>query len=81
MNNPDGGYRIATRVNVATTGSTAGNSSPVSTLPVIVLCPIGGICTFPILASDPNADPLTFRLSTPAEASAFAPNPNSFGIQ
>ena len=78
MNNPNGGYRIETLVNVGTQGA---NSSPVTTLPVIVPCPINGLCSFQIPAVDPNGDPLNFRLSTAAEASSFNPTPNSLGTQ
>jgi hypothetical protein len=45
-----------------------GNSSPVSSLPPIVQCPQGGLCTFTIPASDNELDPLTFRLSTQPES-------------
>jgi hypothetical protein len=78
MNNPDGGYRIETLVNVGTQGA---NSSPVTTLPVIVPCPINGLCSFQIPTADPNGDPLNFRLSTAAEASSFTPFANSVGNQ
>lgn len=70
INNPDGGYRVETLVNVGT-----GNSSPVSTLPPIILCPQSGLCSFTVPGSDPNGDPLNFRLSTSAEASG-----SSFGF-
>lgn len=78
MNNPDGGYRVETVVNV---GTQAANASPISTLPVIVLCPIDGPCTFQIPAADPNGNQLTYRLSTPTEASSFTSGPNSLGTQ
>ena len=67
INNPDGNYRIETRV---TPGST--NRPPVSTMPPIVLCPKSGLCVFSVPASDPDGDPVTFRLSTPTEASGSA---------
>lgn len=63
INNPDGEYRIETVVNVGGT-----NSSPVSALPPIVNCPINAVCSFQVPGSDPNGDPLRFRLSTSAEA-------------
>lgn len=66
INNPDGNYRVETLVNVG-----AGNSSPVSALPPIVLCPQNGLCSFTVPGADPNGDPLNFRLSTSAEASSF----------
>ncbi len=65
MNNPDAAFRVATIVNVTTP---AVNSSPVSALPPIILCPIDGLCEFTVPASDNELDPLTFRLATPAEA-------------
>jgi hypothetical protein len=68
INNPDGGYRVETLVNVGTQG---GNSSPISALPPIVLCPINAVCSFQVPGTDPNADTLSYRLSTSAEASAF----------
>jgi uncharacterized repeat protein (TIGR01451 family) len=79
VNNSNGGYRVETLVNVGT-----GNSSPVSALPPIVQCPINAVCSFLVPGSDPDGDPLQFRLSTSAEASStggftqpgppFAPN-------
>ncbi|TMA54744.1 MAG: hypothetical protein E6J80_09975, partial [Deltaproteobacteria bacterium] len=69
INNPDGGYRVETVVNVGT-----GNSSPVSALPPIVLCPINALCSFRVPGADPNGDPLHFRLSTATEASSGPPN-------
>lgn len=65
INNPDGGYRVETRVNVGT-----GNNSPVTALPPIVVCPIGEVCTFLVPGVDPDGDPLNFRLSTSLEASS-----------
>lgn len=62
VNNPDGGFRVETTVNVGT-----GNSSPTSTIPSIVVCPEDGDCNFFVPGVDPE-DPVTFRLSTPAEA-------------
>ncbi len=63
MNNPDGNYRVQAVVDVGT-----GNSSPVSSLPPIVLCPQNGICTFSIPASDNEGNALNFRLATSAES-------------
>ena len=68
INNPDGDYRVETLVNVGT-----GNSSPVSALPPIVVCPINALCSFFVPAADPNGDPLRFRLSTSVESSSFGP--------
>jgi cysteine-rich repeat protein len=64
INNPSGNYRIETQVTVGT-----GNRSPVSSMPPIVQCPINGICAFTVPASDPDGDPIRFRLSTSTEAS------------
>jgi len=63
LNNPDNSYRIQTRVNVGT-----GNSSPVSTLPPVVLCPQNGLCQFTVPVSDNELNPVTFRLSTASES-------------
>jgi hypothetical protein len=68
INNPDGGYRVETVVNVGT-----GNSPPASTLPPIVVCPTDDVCQFFIPAGDANGDRLRFRLSTSGEASSFGP--------
>jgi hypothetical protein len=67
INNPDGPYRVETIVNVGTA-----NSSPVSTLPPIVVCPIGTLCSFFVPAGDANGDRLRYRLSTSVEASGGA---------
>jgi cysteine-rich repeat protein len=64
INNPDGSYRIETRVTPGT-----GNRPPVSTMQPVVLCPRDGVCTFQVPASDPDGDPITYRLSTSSEAS------------
>jgi hypothetical protein len=76
LNNPNGGYRVETLVNVA---PPVANSSPVSGMPPIVLCPINAVCSFQVPASDPNGDPLNYRLSTAAEASSSAPGANWLG--
>src|SRR5439155_14166619 len=70
---PDGGYRVETVVNVGTE-----NSSPVSALPPIVLCPLNALCSFRVPGADPNGDPLHFRLSTASEASSFEPDSDCF---
>jgi cysteine-rich repeat protein len=64
INNADGNYRVETIVTVGT-----GNRSPVSSMPPIVQCPINGICSFTVPGSDPDNDPIRFRLSTSTEAS------------
>ena len=77
LNNPDGGYRVETRVNVGTQGA---NSSPVSALPPIVFCPINALCSFQVPGVDPDGDPLTYRPSTAPEAnSTFPPGSNWSG--
>lgn len=64
INNPDGSYRIETRVTPGT-----GNYPPVSTMPPVVLCPRNGLCTFQVPGSDPDGDTVTYRFSTASEAS------------
>src|SRR5262249_11784285 len=63
INNPGGEYRIETLV-------TPGHPMrpPVSAWPPIVGCPINGVCTFRVVAFDPDGDALRFRLSTSDEA-------------
>ncbi len=63
INNPDGGYRLETIVNVGT-----GNHTPVSDLPAIVTCPYDSECSFIVPGADEDGDILNFRLSTSAEA-------------
>jgi hypothetical protein len=64
LNNPDpAGYRIETLIDVGT-----GNGSPVISLPPIVRCVQGQICSFQIPAFDEAGDPLSFRLSSFAES-------------
>ena len=65
LNNPDGGYRVQTFVTIGD-----GNSSPVSALPPVIICPFPATCTFLVPGADPNGDSLRFRLSSPAEASS-----------
>lgn len=65
INNPDAAYRLQTIVNVG-----AGNSSPVSGLLPIILCPQNGLCTFTVPASD--SDPVSFRMSTLGESGLVA---------
>jgi len=61
-NAPDGSYRV-----LATVDFNAESSSPVSTLPTIVNCPTGGICTFFVPAADADNDALSYRLATGSE--------------
>src|SRR6185295_7194593 len=67
INNPDLDYRVETQVVVG-----MGNSSAVSALPPIVICPQNALCTFLVPATDPDGDTLTFRLSTAPEADTGA---------
>jgi hypothetical protein len=69
INNPDNNYRVTTVVNVGGLSASTGtpNSSPVSALPPIVLCPQDALCSFTIPVSDNEGDPVTFRLSTNTE--------------
>jgi hypothetical protein len=67
INNPDLDYRVETRVEIG-----MGNSSAVSALPPIVICPQNALCTFLVPATDPDGDTLTFRLSTAPEADTGA---------
>jgi len=71
MNNPDNQYRVETRVNAG-----SGKSSPVTSLPPIVLCPQNGLCQFSIPVSDNDLDPVSFRLSTNGE-SGISSHPGS----
>jgi len=73
QNNPDGGFRVETVINAG--GS---NNSPVTALPPIVLCPIGGICRFFVPGADSNGDSLSYRLSTSNEAKGVFGIPDQF---
>jgi len=63
INNDSEDYRIESTVIVPGT-----NHPPVTTMPPIRLCPKNALCSFFVPASDPDADPLTFRLSLSTEA-------------
>ena len=63
MNNPDGSVRFETLVNLGAT-----SASPVGLVPPIVDCPLNAVCTFGVPATDPDGQPLTWRLSTADEA-------------
>jgi len=53
---------------------TAGyNDAPIISLPPIVDCEVPVVCKIPIPASDPNKDPLSFRLGTYTEATGAPP--------
>ncbi len=62
VNNPSAAYRVQTVVNAGST-----NSSPASTLPHVVNCPTGADCSFVVPATDPDMDPVTYRLATAGE--------------
>ena len=63
MNNPDGNVRFETLVNLGAT-----SASPVGLVPPIVDCPLNAVCTFGVPATDPDGQPLAWRLSTSDEA-------------
>ena len=62
-----GKIKVTTPAGTATS-ATAPSSPTVSTIPAIVACQKNSVCTFPLPASDPDSDPVTFRLSTSNEA-------------
>lgn len=67
INNPGLRYRLESVINAGST-----NNSPVSALPPVVLCPIDTLCSFQVPVTDPNNDPVGFRLSTSTEATGSA---------
>ncbi|WP_417611210.1 T9SS type A sorting domain-containing protein [Owenweeksia hongkongensis] len=78
INNSDDGFHSESVV----TPCVKGNDSPVSTQVPIVKLPNGvAVNTFMVAATDPNGDPLVYRLATAAEAGDFAStNPVGFSI-
>ena len=69
INNGDGDFRSESIV----TPCNRGNDSPVSTQTPIVKLPKGVAAnSFMVAASDPNGDPLTYRLATSVEACGYA---------
>jgi hypothetical protein len=66
INNPDGFYAV--RTTVFPSFGSIGNSSPVSGMPPIIDFCLNRVNTFLVPASDPNLNPLTFRLATGTEA-------------
>ncbi|REK51821.1 MAG: hypothetical protein DWQ48_00160 [Bacteroidetes bacterium] len=77
-NNNDKDYRLQTTVNV---GGPPFNNAPVSTLPRIVNLPINAIAaTFTVPATDPDNDPLTFRLATTTESGMPTISPAGFSL-
>ena len=67
LNNPGSGYGVQTRVTLGT-----GNRSPVSNIVPIVNVLQGGVQTWFVPAADADADLLSWRLSTIAEATGTA---------
>lgn len=63
INNPDGGVRFETIVNLAAT-----SASPVSLVSPIVDCPINALCSFTVPAADADGQGLSWRFATAAEA-------------
>ena len=74
INNADGYFRSECKV----TACGLGNKSPVSSLsPIVKLSKGLSPAAFIIPGSDPDGDPLTFRLATYAEAISFGPGANA----
>lgn len=78
LNNSDNSFRSESIV----TPCSKGNDSPVSTQVPIVKLPNGvAVNTFMVAATDPNGDPLSYRLATAIESGdAFNTNPVGFSI-
>jgi hypothetical protein len=60
----------------ATVSPFSGNSSPVSAMAPVVVVPANPAATFFVPATDPDGDPLRWRLGTEAEASAASLSPD-----
>jgi hypothetical protein len=73
MNNPEGWYRLETKVDLLNA-----NHSPEATPIVLQVCHIGTVCTFPIVATDPDGEAPRYRLSTSAEAAGYVPGYDPF---
>ncbi|WP_231250641.1 PKD domain-containing protein [Nocardioides furvisabuli] len=67
MNNGDGEIRYETLVDLSKT-----SASPVGLVPPIVDCPVESTCTFSVPASDPDSQPMKWRLATDLEAGGSA---------
>jgi len=65
INNPDFDYRVESFVNL---DPNKPNEPPKTLITPIVGCELNSVCQFFVLATDPDGDPLRWRLSTPAEA-------------
>jgi len=74
LSNPDNGYSVTTVVDF-----TSPDSSPVSSVPPIVLCPQEGTCSFNLPVSDNEGDPVTFRLATALEMNVDEWSPPATG--
>jgi hypothetical protein len=78
QNNNDQTYTLISTVNV---GGPPFNNPPVSALPPFVNIPINSTNNlFTIPATDPDGDPVTFRLSTSAESGLVTPLPTGFTL-
>ncbi len=62
VNNPDQSYRLESLVDLTT-----GNSPPKTLIAPIAGCEIDSTCQFFVLATDPDGDPLRWRLSDSSE--------------
>ncbi len=71
----DDNWRVQTVINIG-----ASSGSAVSALPVIVTCPISGLCQFPIGAAQPDFNPVSYRLATAADSSTSPVNPPNTSI-
>jgi hypothetical protein len=71
----DDAWRVQTVINI---GDSAG--SAVSALPVIVTCPVSGLCQFPIGAVQPDLHAVTYRLATAADSPTSPVNPPNTSI-
>lgn len=71
----DDPWRVQTVINI---GASAG--SAVSALPVIVTCPVSGLCQFPIGAVQPDLHAISYRLATAADSSTNPVNPPNTSI-
>ncbi|MEO5853001.1 MAG: post-COAP-1 domain-containing protein, partial [Nocardioides sp.] len=75
QNNGDGNVRYETLVDLAAT-----SASPVGLVPPIVDCPINAVCTFSVPATDPDGQPMAWRLSTAVEAGGSFVQPTGASV-
>lgn len=71
INNPSGGYRIETIVDLAQTSASPQGLLP----PAIIDCPQDDLCSFFVTAVDPDGQPLRWRFSSSSEAGGFFVQP------